>query len=93
MKELLPYIINTITAAKVRHEVHSFESGAMMVDIWVNNDFYVIQIDGNRVGLSLINDNTAFDTIPDHSFSDINSFKKVFENIFCNSDNLKYEQE
>lgn len=83
MTELLPYITDKVAEAEVKCEIHSFDSGCLMVDIWVDDRFYVIQIDGNMIGLSLVTkDTTPFDIIPDESFSDVNSFKKAFENIF-----------
>ncbi len=83
MKKLLPYISDTIKKSNVRHEIHSFDSGAVMVDIWVGEKFYVIQIDGDTIGLSLVTEETTpFDIIPDQSFNDVNAFKMAFENIF-----------
>ena len=83
MKKLLPYIVDTIKKSKVRHEIHSFDSGAVMVDIWIGNQFHVIQIDGDIVGLSLVTEaTTPFDIIPDQSFKDVNAFKNAFEKIF-----------
>jgi hypothetical protein len=83
MKELLPYIVDKIEKSKVRHEVHSFDSGALMIDIWIADSFYVIQIEEKIIGLSLITEEEiSFDTIPDQSFKDANEFKLAFENIF-----------
>ena len=83
MKKLQPYIVDKLTQFNAKHEVHSFDSGAVMVDIWIDNKFYVIQIDGDIIGLSLITEETTpFDIIPDKSFKDEVAFKKAFENIF-----------
>jgi len=83
VKELLPYIIERIHKSKTKYEVHSFDSGAIMVDIWIDDKFYVIQIDGDIIGLSLITQEAApFDVIPDESFNDPNAFKTRFEDIF-----------
>jgi hypothetical protein len=82
MKDLLPYIVDKIEKYKFKHEIHSFDSGAVMVDIWIDECFYVIQIDRDTIGLSLVtNETTLFDIIPDNSFVNINEFKKAFENI------------
>ena len=57
-----------------------------MVDMWIKSNFYVIQIDGDTIGLSLVTEETTpFDIIPDQSFKDEISFKKAFENIFLNT--------
>ena len=83
MKTLLPYILDTIRTANVKHEVHNFDSGAIMIDIFVNDKFYVIQIYEGELGLSLNTDDIAwFDIIPDKSYIDINDFKMDFERIF-----------
>ena len=83
MKELLPYIIHSIEKSKGRYEIHSFDSGAKMIDIWIGNKFYVIHIYGDEIGLSLIDEKTLpFDTIPDRSFKIFSEFKTEFEKIF-----------
>jgi hypothetical protein len=83
MKILLPYILETIKKLNVKHEVNFFDSGAVMVDIWHDNNLYVVQIDGDTIGLSLVTeDTTPFDIIPDQSFQDEISFKRAFEDIF-----------
>lgn len=83
MRKLLPYIVDTLTKNKTLHKVHSFDSGAVMIDIWLDHDFfYVIQIDGNVIGISLVTDDTGFDSKPKHVFQDDRSFQKYFEKIF-----------
>jgi hypothetical protein len=83
MKRLLPDIINKLDLAKVMYEVHNFDSGAIMVDIFINVRFYVIQIYGDEIGLSLNTEETGwFDIIPDQSFKDPSEFKAAFEKIF-----------
>lgn len=82
-KRLLLYIVDTVTEAKVKYKIHSFESGAVMIDIWLDDNFYIVQIDRNIIGLSLVTKDTApFNIISDQSFRDVSSFKKAFENIF-----------
>ena len=83
MKRLLPDIINKLDLAKVKYEIHNFDSGAIMVDIFINDKFYVIQIYGEEIGLSLNTEETRwFDIIPDKSFKDPNEFMAAFEKIF-----------
>jgi hypothetical protein len=83
MKRLLPEIINKLDLAKIKYEVHNFDSGAIMVDIFINDKFYVIQIYRDEIGLSLNTEETGwFDIIPDQSFKDPNEFGAAFENIF-----------
>ncbi len=82
MKKIIPDVINRLDLAKVKYEIHNFESGAVMIDIFINDKFYVIQIYGNEIGLSLITEETMFDIIPDKSYIDIIEFNTNFEKIF-----------
>ena len=82
MKKVLTDIINQLDFAKVRYEIHNFDSGAIMIDIWINERFYVVQIFGDEIGMSLVTENTGFDNIPDKSFKDPNEFYKEFEKVF-----------
>jgi len=79
---LLSYIVDNIEWLNLKHEIHRFDSGAIMVDIWIKDNFHVIQIDSESIGLSLVTKNTTpFDIIPDHSFSDEHEFKREFAKI------------
>lgn len=81
--DLLSYISNILKQTSVRFEVHTFDSGCAMVDIWLNGVFYVVQIEEDIIGFSIIRDEVpAFDTRPDQTFTDEIVFKKYFENIF-----------
>jgi hypothetical protein len=83
LKDLVPYIVDRLKKANARHDIHSFPSGALMIDIWIDSKFYVIQIFEDTIGLSLITEHTAvFDTIPDKTFTIENEFKAAFESIF-----------
>lgn len=83
MKKLVPDIINKLNIENVRYDVHQFDSGAVMIDIYIKDKFYVIQIFGDEIGLSLNKENTSwFDIIPKKSFKDTKEFQKVFEEIF-----------
>lgn len=82
MIHLLPYIVDNLERLNLRHKIHRFDSGAVMVDIWINDNFHVIQIDDKSIGLSLVTeDTTPFDIIPDESFSNEVEFKREFEKI------------
>ena len=81
MKDLLPYIVEQLDLLDVRYEIHHFDSGAIMVDIFIEDKLYVIQIFENDLGLSLVTDETGlFDIIPDKSYNDIEEFKKDLQN-------------
>ena len=90
MTKLLPFIVTTLKNANLKYEVHTFDSGAIMVDIWINNRFYVIQIEDDTLGLSEnTEETTPFDIIPDHSFKEANAFLHAFSNILPKSDSRK----
>jgi uncharacterized protein (UPF0128 family) len=83
MENVLEYISSRLRNERLRHEIHKFDSGAVMVDIWKDDLFYVVQIEDKRIGLSLINgDNPGFDTIPDKSYDTRDKFSIDFEKIF-----------
>ncbi len=83
MKALLPFIIDRIEKSKARYEVHSFDSGAVMVDIYIDEKFYVIQIDGDKIGISLNTEETGvFDIIPDKIFTEAGEFQIELEKLF-----------
>lgn len=83
LKKLVPYIVDRAEKAEAKYEVHSFDSGTVMIDIWVDNRIYVVQIDGDTIGLSLNTEETMlFDIIPNNLFKDVNTFINEFEKIF-----------
>jgi hypothetical protein len=82
MKGLLQYIIEKSETVGVKHKVYQFDSGAIMIDIWINNKFYAIEIYRDVIGLSEVTkETTPFDIIPDKSFKDPEEFKTAFELI------------
>ncbi len=77
---LLPYICARLEEEQLRHEVHHFPSGAIMVDIWIGSRFYVLQLDDATLGLSEVTDDSAwFDVIPDRNFKQQTDFTSAFE--------------
>ena len=83
MEKVLEYISSRLRDKGLRHEIHEFDSGAVMVDIWNDDLFYVVQIEGEIIGLSLINDDIpGLDTIPDKSYDTPDKFIIDFEKIF-----------
>lgn len=54
-----------------------------MVDFWVDQRLYVVQIDNDAIGISLVTEETTpFDIIPDYSFKNSKDFKIAFEKVF-----------
>lgn len=54
-----------------------------MIDFWLDQHFYVVQIANATIGISLVTaETTPFDIIPDYSFKNSSDFKTAFEKIF-----------
>jgi hypothetical protein len=81
VKGALERITSRLSQEKLRHEIHEFDSGCVMVDIWSGDLFYVIQIEPEMIGLSLVDENTGFDTIPDKAYKEWDNFNADFERI------------
>lgn len=75
------FAVNTLVAKKVKHEIHSFPSGCCMVDIWLDQKFYVVQFENSRIGLSLVEHDSSFDNIPDYVFMDAEAFCSHFKKL------------
>lgn len=68
IKEIFQQTIELLNSRFIRHQYMSFPSGAIMLDIWYEGKFYVIQFQ-DYVGVSEITEeNPGFDTIPDERF-------------------------
>ena len=81
LNDVLTYTINQLSTHNIRHEIHRFDSGCMIIDIWKGNAFYCLQFEDYKVGLSLVTKNIDFSTIPDKWYSNIAEFKPDFEAI------------
>ena len=81
INEVSIYIEKLLEKSNIRHEVHSFDSGFRMIDIWTDNKFYCIQIESDLVGISLVTDEIDFSTIPDKSFQNVDEFKYELERV------------
>jgi hypothetical protein len=74
-------LINKLSELGIKTESHKFESGAIMVDIWLNNNFYVVSIEKEFIGFDQIDEESGITTIPDHKFFNINDFEKKLKSI------------
>lgn len=66
-------IIDFLTDRQVKYESHSFDSGCVMIDLWHKKDFFVIQLEPEGIGLSLVNQ-PDFSSIPDEWHYDLEKF-------------------
>ena len=78
LNEFLTYTINQLTARNIRHEIHRFDSGCVMVDIWKEVQFYCLQLEDDKVGLSLVTEDIDLSTIPDKWYTNVVEFKTDF---------------
>lgn len=75
-------LIDLFNNKSIRHEMHSFNSGVVMIDAWVNHNFYVIQIEKGLIGISNINDdNPGFDNKPDKLFYNPDEFLEKLQSL------------
>jgi hypothetical protein len=82
-EKIYDYIQWELVKRSIKYEISSFESGAVMIDIWADDGFYVVQIDTTTIGISKIDDNNpGFDTRPDELFYENERFMKKFDSIF-----------
>lgn len=83
MNDIFERIVNLLREMDLKHEIHQFDSGCFMIDIWKGHLVYVIQIEPEIIGLSLMDENVGFDTRPDKSYKDWDDFKIEFDKIFA----------
>jgi len=75
-------ILSVIEHYRLRHVVHDFPSGCSMIDIWINEDFVVIQDEPDRIGFSIVNE-PDFSTIADEYFTDVNIVLEKIKFLAC----------
>lgn len=75
--------IDLLQLMSIGHDYTKFPSGAIMLDMWHKNKFYVIQFDvDGYIGFSEVNsDNLSFDSIPDEIFYKEIEYKNKLNNI------------
>ncbi|PZR26421.1 MAG: hypothetical protein DI535_14215 [Citrobacter freundii] len=80
-------VANSIVQEAAKHgarcEVHSFDSGAMMIDLYWKDQLYVVQLDDEQLGLSEVTENIDFSTVPDRSFRQavllVENVRRIFQ--------------
>ncbi len=51
-EDINDYTMSYLKSKGIKHEMHEFPSGYKMIDIWYNDEFYVVQIEYSFVGFS-----------------------------------------
>ena len=81
IQRIFQYTIELLEQMSVKHEYKHFSSGAIMLDIWYNDKFYVVQFE-DYIGVSEVSsDNMGFDTNPDEKFYDEIEYKNKLNSI------------
>lgn len=81
--ELFQYTKSLLEDMSIRHEIHSFPSRAVMVDVWDKGKFYVFQFETGFIGFSEIDDqNPGFDMVPDEKFYDNSLYVVKLRELF-----------
>lgn len=74
--------IDLLNQLYIKYEFTVFSSGAIMLDIWHKDKFYVIQFE-NFIGVSEItDDNISFDTTPDEKFFTESQYIEKLKSLF-----------
>jgi hypothetical protein len=82
IKMLFQYTIHYLNRMCIKYEFTEFPSGAIMLDIWSKEKFFVIQFE-DCIGVSEITENNiSFDTNPDERFCDVSKYKQKLESMF-----------
>jgi len=87
LREHANTLIQNLRALEHKFEVHEFDSGAAMIDMWINSEFYCIQMADDKFGWTKVEENTGFSSIPDSGYMNWTKFKNEFDLIVKNTPN------
>ena len=81
LREQANNLIQILNEHQFKFEIHEFDSGAAMIDIWIDKSFYCIQMAENKFGWSKIEEDMEFCTIPESGYLEWNEFKNEFDQL------------
>ena len=81
VNEMYEYLLTELDSKSIRYNDQIFDSGCRIIDIWYGDLFYVVQIEEDSVGFSIVEE-ADFGTIPDMRFFDIEKFKIKLRSVF-----------
>lgn len=81
LRKYVNLLIQGLADTKCTHEIHEFDSGAAIIDIRIDNNFYCVQMTENKFGWSKIDEDIGLCNIPDSGYLDWDKFKKQFDAI------------
>ncbi|MET0464054.1 MAG: hypothetical protein ABW007_12910 [Chitinophagaceae bacterium] len=82
IQSLTGSIVEEVEKHGAKYQVTSFDSGAVMIDVWWKDQLYVVQMHEQQLGLSLVTDDNGFSTVPDESFTHAELLLENFKRIF-----------
>ncbi|MBO9633171.1 MAG: hypothetical protein J7578_08625 [Chitinophagaceae bacterium] len=81
IKKAFEYTISIVRERSVKHELTHFDSGYIMLDVWLGDRLFVFQFENEIAGFSEGNE-PDFSTVPDMSFRDLNTYRRRIDEIF-----------
>lgn len=79
---LYEWTIDLLAKKSIRYSVYNLPSGIIIIDVWHNRDFYVLQFEGHFIGFSKIDDeNLGFDTNPDKKIYEESEYKQCLNDL------------
>ncbi|CAM1367694.1 conserved hypothetical protein [Tenacibaculum litopenaei] len=80
-EDIYKYVIKFVKLKKLKHQLHEFPSKAVIIDIWKGDFFYTINIEKEKVGLSIIGEEPEFSSIADKYYVNLNDFKNDLDKL------------
>lgn len=81
MLEFLNSIFEALNKQNLKFQFYEFDSGAVIIDFWLDDVLYCIQMADKKFGWTKIDENIDFCSIPDSGYLEWNEFKPQFEQI------------
>ena len=75
VEQVKEQVISILINANVKYDIENFDSGALMIDVEVEDRFYCLELTKNYMGISeIIGEDSEFSSIPDHSYKNLGEF-------------------
>lgn len=81
LREHANTLIQILSENKLKFEIHEFDSGSAMIDVYISNDFYCVQMTDSKFGWSKVEEDSGFSTVPDSGYLKWSEFKNAFDEI------------
>ncbi|GGH31391.1 hypothetical protein FAZ19_22410 [Sphingobacterium alkalisoli] len=87
--DLFDRTVQFLDNSQIRYDFTKFDSGAIVLDIWYKNKFYVFQFDIDNVGVSEVGEDVAFDSRADKIIKDEKLFILEVQRVFFDIPNIR----